>query len=119
MTSDQILMLISGISIEERSYLTTLMNDKTEEQKVAFLQDYNMHRKDPMMILILTLIGFGGIAGIQRFLVDDILIGILYLLTCGFCFVGTIIDLVRYKEIAFRYNRNIANMVAAYTIHKV
>jgi len=32
-------------------------------------------------------------------------LGILYLLTAGICMVGTIIDLVNYKKIAFEYNQ--------------
>jgi hypothetical protein len=34
--------------------------------------------------------------------------GILYLFTAGFCFIGTIIDLVNYKTLANDYNRKMA-----------
>jgi TM2 domain-containing membrane protein YozV len=69
-------------------------------------------RKDPQTILIVTLLGFLGIAGIQRFLLNQIGIGLLYLFTAGLCVIGTIIDLVKYKELTFEYNSKIAQQVA-------
>ncbi|MCX7798460.1 MAG: TM2 domain-containing protein [Melioribacter sp.] len=38
-------------------------------------------------------------------------IGILYLLTCGICFIGTILDLVNYRRIAFEYNQKQAEQI--------
>ena len=38
--------------------------------------------------------------------------GILYLLTGGLCFIGTIIDLVNYQKMAFESNRKVADEVA-------
>jgi TM2 domain-containing membrane protein YozV len=52
------------------------------------------------------------IAGIQRFLVNQIGMGLLYLFTAGLCFVGTIVDLVNYQKLTFDYNRQIADEVA-------
>lgn len=118
MKSDQMLLMLSNINMEETNYLTNLMKDRTEEEKVEFLTSYNYLRKDPMMILVCSLIGFAGVAGIQRFLVDDILMGILYLVTGGFCLIGTIIDAVRYRDIAFQYNSRVAAMVASNTLNK-
>jgi TM2 domain-containing membrane protein YozV len=54
--------------------------------------------------LILALIGLFGIAGIQRFFIGHIGMGILYFFTAGLCFVGTIIDAVNYKDLAMEYN---------------
>jgi TM2 domain-containing membrane protein YozV len=56
-------------------------------------------------MLIFTLIGFFGVAGIQRFVTGETVLGILYLLTVGFCGIGTIIDLVNISRITFEYNR--------------
>ena len=61
------------------------------------------------MILILTLIGFFGFAGLHRFILGQIGLGILYLLTAGLCFIGTIVDLVNYKSLAYEYNVRIAH----------
>jgi hypothetical protein len=38
--------------------------------------------------------------------------GILYLLTAGLCFIGTIIDLINHKKLAFEYNSNVAREIA-------
>ncbi|WP_461486868.1 TM2 domain-containing protein, partial [Pedobacter sp.] len=55
--------------------------------------------------LLFTLLGFLGFAGIQRFVVGQIGMGILYILTCGLCFIGTIIDLINHKQITFEHNQ--------------
>jgi TM2 domain-containing membrane protein YozV len=109
-------MLLSNASMEERFFLESLLKDNSEEEKVEFLTNYNIQRKDPHLILVCTLIGFLGVAGIQRFITDDTLMGLLYLLTGGFCAIGTIIDAIRYKSITFEYNRKMAQMVYQYTI---
>ena len=75
-------------------------NDELEQ----FCVIYRSKRKDPQLILILALIGLFGIAGIQRFFIGHIGMGILYFFTAGLCFVGTIIDAVNYKDLAMEYN---------------
>jgi hypothetical protein len=69
---------------------------------------YNSRRKNPTDILLATLLGFLGLAGIQRFMTNNIFLGFLYLFTGGFFGIGTIIDLVTYKSIANDYNRHLA-----------
>lgn len=64
------------------------------------------------MILLTTLLGFVVVAGVQRFLVGQIGMGILYLFTAGLCFIGTIVDLINYQDLAYEYNQRIANEVA-------
>ena len=76
-----------------------------------FATAYRSRRRDPQLILICTLLGFFGFAGIQRFLTNDIGLGILYFLTLGLCWIGTIIDLVNYQKLAFEYNQKMANEV--------
>lgn len=46
--------------------------------------------KDPMMLLIVSILG--GSFGIDRFLAGDVGLGVLKLLTCGGCGIWTIID---------------------------
>jgi len=70
-------------------------------------------RKDPTNILIFAVIGLLGIAGIQRFVVDQIGMGLLYFFTGGLCLIGTIIDIVNHKKLAFEYNSKQAQQVAA------
>jgi TM2 domain-containing membrane protein YozV len=58
--------------------------------------------------MLASLAGFLGVAGVQRFLTDQIGMGILYFFTAGFCFIGTIIDAINYKSIANEYNKKMA-----------
>ncbi len=97
---------------EEQMYIAGLVKNLDDKQAFQFANIYRSRRKDPQTILLVTLVGFLGIAGIQRFLTDQIGLGILYLLTCGICMIGTIIDLVNYKKIAFEYNQQQANQIA-------
>ncbi|MFB6249256.1 MAG: TM2 domain-containing protein [Salinibacter sp.] len=66
-----------------------------------------------MQPCLLALIGFVAIAGVHRFVIDEIGMGLLYLFTAGLCFLGTIVDVVNYKDVAFRYNRQQADEVIA------
>jgi len=75
---------------------------------------YRSRRRDPQVILLSTLAGFVFVAGIQRFITDQIGMGILYFFTAGLCFIGTIVDLINYKQIAFEYNIKNANEVSGW-----
>lgn len=100
-----ILNVLPEIIGEEQMYIQNLIKDMDDQKAQQFANIYRTRRRDPQTILLLTLVGFLGIAGVQRFLVDQIGMGILYLLTGGICLIGTIIDLVNYKRIAFEYNQ--------------
>ena len=111
MNSDNTILLLPYSTLEERTMLQTLLADKTEDEKSKFMTSYIIQRKDPQQILIFTLLGFIGFAGIQRFVIDEIFMGLLYFFTGGFCCIGPIIDAIRYKELAFEYKRNMARLV--------
>ncbi len=104
--------LMPEIMGEEQVYISNLIKDYDDKKAQQFINIYRTRRKDPQTILLVTLAGFLGIAGIQRFLTDQIGMGILYLLTCGFCLIGTVIDIVNYKRIAFEYNQKQAYQIA-------
>lgn len=93
---------------EELAYIQNIIKDMNEDQQRLFANVYNVRRKDPQLILLLAVVGFVGIAGIHRFVVGQIGMGLLYLLTAGLCFIGTIVDLVNYKRIAFEHNMMVA-----------
>lgn len=103
-----ILQLMPNLEGEEMLYIQTLLKDLNENQAQQFAIAYNSRRKDPTMILLLTLLGFVILAGVHRFVLGQIGMGLLYLFTAGLCFIGTIIDLVNHKKLAFEYNQNVA-----------
>ncbi|MCF8233196.1 MAG: TM2 domain-containing protein [Bacteroidales bacterium] len=98
---------------QELVYVQNLTDGFTDNQLQQFSNIYRYRRKDPNIILVATLVGFLGFAGIQRFIVGHIGMGILYFFTAGLCFIGTIVDLINYQEIAFNFNRRIADEVNA------
>ncbi|MGO1399161.1 MAG: NINE protein [Brevibacterium yomogidense] len=60
--------------------------------------------KDEGLALVLTILGFFFIAGLQYFYLGKILKGILFLLTLGFLYVGTIISLFTIRGETRRVN---------------
>ena len=105
----QILPELEG---DEMIFVQGVIKDLTDGQAQQFGTIYRARRKDPQMILLVTLLGFVGISGVQRFIVGQMGMGILYLLTGGLCLIGTIVDLVNYKSVAFQYNHRVASEVA-------
>ncbi|QJD96386.1 TM2 domain-containing protein [Mucilaginibacter robiniae] len=98
----------SGITPEEVNFLQQATAGLTETQHRNFLAIYGSKRRSPQDILLFTLLGFVVVAGVQRFVVGQIVMGIIYLLTGGFCLVGTIVDLINHKSLANNYNRDMA-----------
>jgi len=107
-----IFQLLPSLEGEEMSYAQSLINDMTDTQAQQFAMAYSARRKDPTTILILALVGFVGFAGIHRFMLNQPGMGILYFLTGGLCFIGTIIDLVNHRKLSFEYNSTVAQQVA-------
>lgn len=103
-----LLMSLNGITPEEFSYLEQTMNGMDENQAQRFIMFYTNKRKSPQDILLFTLIGLLGFAGIQRFVIGQIGMGILYFFTAGLCFIGTIVDLINHKSLAFEHNQKAA-----------
>jgi TM2 domain-containing membrane protein YozV len=89
---------------DEQAYISGIIKDMENEKAQQFAHVYRARRRDPQTILLVALAGFLGVAGIQRFLVDQIGMGILYFLTGGLCVIGTIVDMINYKKLAFEYN---------------
>jgi len=106
-----IFQLLPEIQGDELMYIQGLLKDADEETSRQFASIYRARRKDPQTVLLLGLLGFLGVAGVQRFYIDQIGMGLLYLLTGGICFIGTIIDIVSYKSLAFEFNQRQAQEV--------
>lgn len=93
---------------DESEYISHIIEDMPDEKAQKFANVYRSRRKDPVLLLVLALIGLFGVAGIHRFFVGHVGMGILYFLTVGLCFIGTIVDMINYKNFAFEYNRKVA-----------
>jgi TM2 domain-containing membrane protein YozV len=99
---------LPGIEQEELLWLQELTKDYDASAKQRFLSIYQGRRKEPQVILICCLIGLIGPAGIHRFLLNHVGMGILYLFTIGLCWIGTIIDAIHYRKLAWEHNKKAA-----------
>lgn len=106
--------MMPELDMQEMTYVDSLTRNYNDQQLLNFANFYRSRRRDPQMIMLATLAGFLGVAGIQRFLTDQIGMGILYFFTFGLCFIGTIVDLVNYRQIALEYNIKVANEVSGW-----
>ncbi len=102
---NQQLLMMQGLQPDELAVVQQLVSGMSQAQEQQFFILYQNKRKDQQTMLLLCLLGFVGFAGIHRLVKGDIALGILYLVTAGFCFIGTIIDLININSLAFEYNR--------------
>ncbi|MBC7848556.1 MAG: TM2 domain-containing protein [Chitinophagaceae bacterium] len=102
---NQPLTMLQGIQPDELVYLENVTNGMNNDQLNTFISLYGSRRKTTETVLICTILGFVVIAGIQRFILGQIGMGILYLFTGGLCLIGTIVDLVNHKQMTFEYNQ--------------
>jgi TM2 domain-containing membrane protein YozV len=107
-----IMQIMPYLNGDEMVYVQGLMKDLDDNQAQQFANVYSYRRKDPQTVLLTCLLGFVGVAGVHRVLLNQIGMGILYFLTAGVCFIGTIIDLINYQRLAFEYNQRQAQQVA-------
>lgn len=110
--NQKLFQLLPELEPEEMNFVSGLVNNFNDQQMMYFANIYRSRRRDPQIILLTALAGFVGVAGIQRFITDNIGLGILYLLTGGLCLIGTIVDLINHRQIAFDYNMKTAHAVA-------
>lgn len=103
---------LSGVTPEELAYLQPLTANLSDDEFRDFLAIYAGKRKKAQDILLFTLLGFVGIAGIQRFVLSQIAMGVIYFLTIGFCYIGTIVDLINHKSLTEEFNQRAAQETA-------
>ena len=96
----------------ELVFVQGLTKDFDDQKLMNFANIYRTRRRDPQIMLLTTLLGFVAVAGVQRFLINQIGMGLLYLFTGGLCLIGTIIDLINYQDLAMEYNQRMANEAA-------
>jgi len=107
----KVIKVLPEITGDEMIYIQRLIADFDDDKARTFATVYRARRKDPLLILILCLLGFFGVAGIHRMITNQPGLGILYLFTIGLCFIGTIVDLINYQKITFEFNQKSANEV--------
>ena len=113
-TTGRVLQYLPELKGEEQLHVADLMNPMDEEEARQFASVYRERRKDPIMVLLLVAVGLTIIGnGFQRFYLEQVGMGVLYLLTSGLCMVGTIYDAINYKNLTRRYNRRQADEVAS------
>lgn len=106
------LQLMPTLEGEEMVYIQGLIKDMSDTTAQQFANIYNSRRKDPQTILLTALIGFIGVAGVHRFILGHVGMGLLFIFTGGLCIIGTIVDLVNHKKLAFEYNMKAAQQIA-------
>ena len=100
-----LMKLLYDTTPEEMITINNMVRNLPDDQIQQFVMIYRSKRKDPQSILLACLLGLILVAGIHRFLVGEIGMGILYVFTGGLCFIGTIVDAVNHKSIALEYNQ--------------
>jgi TM2 domain-containing membrane protein YozV len=97
-----------GITTEEMMFLQQYTTGLDENQLGNFYNLYATKRKNSQDIMLMCLLGFFGFAGIHRMMVGQVGMGIIYFFTAGFCFIGTIVDLINIKVLTNEYNQKMA-----------
>ena len=99
-----VLKHLYDVTPEELVTINSRTKGFSEDELSQFCMIYRSKRKDPQLILILSLLGLVGIAGLHRFIIGHIGMGVLYFFTAGLCFIGTIVDVINHKELTLEYN---------------
>ena len=97
---------------DEQLTVAQIFKNLSDEQAAQFANVYRQRRKDETTTLLTTLLVFLGIGGVNRFYLGQVGMGLAFLLTAGFCLIGSIIDIFNYKSLASNYNEKQAYQVA-------
>lgn len=104
---NRLLKLLPEITGEEMTYLQQTTKELNDDDLELFASIYRARRRDPQNVLILALVGLCILPGVQRLYVDQIGMGILYFFTLGLCIIGSVVDIINYKSLAFEYNSKV------------
>ena len=108
MNNNNLLLMIPSVEPDELAYLEAFTSDLSEEKLKTFISIYNAKRKKTETILICALLGLVFIAGIHRFVLGQLGMGVLYFFTGGLCLIGTIVDVINHKRLTFEHNQQMA-----------
>ncbi|MGZ3753719.1 MAG: TM2 domain-containing protein [Mucilaginibacter sp.] len=106
-TMDNPYMNLSGMSPEELEFLQRATVGLNENQQKQFFMVYTSKRKIPQDVLIFCVIAVF-IPGLQRFVLGQTGMAVLYFFTGGLFFVMTIMDLINHKKLALEFNKKMA-----------
>lgn len=109
---NRILQYLPEVEGEEFALLERLTEQMDQKQMEQFANIYRSRRRDPQNVMIFSIVGLLLVPGLQRFYLGQIGWGILYLFTAGLCLIGSIVDLVNFKSMAYEYNERVAGEVA-------
>lgn len=99
-----LLKYLYDITPEELITINSRTQGFGDDELTHFCMIYRSKRKDPQTILLLCLLGLIFVAGIHRFVIGQVGMGILYFFTGGLCVIGTIVDAINHKDLALEYN---------------
>lgn len=111
--TDYSFAMLPNVDQEEILWLQELTKNYDAEKKQRFMALYQSRRKDPQLVLILCLLGLVCVSGVHRFVLNQVGMGILYLFTGGLCLIGTIIDAVNHRKLAWDFNKQAAMEAAS------
>ncbi|HMJ48914.1 MAG TPA: TM2 domain-containing protein [Ferruginibacter sp.] len=100
-----LIQLLYDTTPEELIQIDSLTKDFNDSQINQFAMIYRTKRKDAQTVLLCCLLGLVCVAGIHRFIIGQIGMGILYLFTGGLCLVGTIVDAINHQQLALEFNQ--------------
>jgi TM2 domain-containing membrane protein YozV len=86
-----------------------MMQDLNEQQRMLFMSQYDSVKKDRGTVLVLSVL-LGGM-GVDRFMIGDVGMGILKLLTLGLCGILWLIDIFTIRGKVDDLNRKNANEI--------
>ncbi|HVB02854.1 MAG TPA: TM2 domain-containing protein [Chitinophagaceae bacterium] len=104
---------LPGLEHDELMFLQNITREMTSDQHRNFFMIYQGRRRDPQTILICCIVSLFLLPGLQRFMLNQIGMGILFFFTLGLCFIGSIIDLVNYRRLTLEFNQQEAALSAA------
>src|SRR5688572_13830554 len=99
-----LLKYLYNASPEELITINSRTQGFSDDELTHFCMIYRSKRKDPETILLLSLLGLIFVAGIHRFVLGQLGMGILYFFTAGLCLIGTIVDAINHKTLTLEYN---------------
>jgi TM2 domain-containing membrane protein YozV len=94
-----------GVTFEEMNFLQQAVTGLTENQMRTFQMMYSGKRKKESDVQLYCILGMFFCPGLQRFILGQVGMGILFLFTGGLCIIGSIVDIVNYKKLTFEYNK--------------